>query len=184
METVEKILVKYELNGNIYEFVGDIENGLFDPYDVSATKNGEPAEDFGRSWAGVKREVEDTVCSAFAAYFNDDQTVKILEICEEAKAFKNQNQSYTNGYTFNGRAVPDKIITPSGDLAELTAIVENGSAYYVGTDNEASVCLYDDGSAATDIWDIFVGSFMNDFRDGNLVYTTDAGRNLAKQYEE
>ena len=151
----------YVVNGDM---IGQLSVDDIDVFDnVEVFKNNEIETQFGETFSGNVIDSYDLLFAIIAAYFNDDTTIEYVYICDEIKALKDNNQTFT--YKVGDRQIPDYVLSPSGNLHIINAITvdakEQGNVFYTMLDKLADGRVFRsadsvvmtrlDGSVATDV---------------------------------
>ncbi len=183
------VLLDCEINGANYALIGDYGLGkefvddIFDPLSVEVYKDYSLTMYFGQTWIGLDLDNYDALGYLISAYVNDQTDVKFNQVCEEIKAYKENNQTYT--HTVNGRKIPNMIVTPKGNIGALHVLTQtkdgkDAFGYYFSDD--VSCVTRMDGSIATDIKEFAINSLVEDLEDNkvNVLYISDEAKQWLK----
>lgn len=172
-------LIEFVVNGGVYTINGSYGDELtgipFSPENIDSVElNGEQVNNFGETWVGTAIDEYEFLAMAVSNYFNDNQSIDFIEVCDEIKNFKDEHQSYS--YELDGRKIPDIVITSSGSVCELVAFSRSCAYYYdedAMEDAIASIVTREDGSVATNIEKSFMLSLMEEYEKSQLIYMTE-----------
>lgn len=170
-------LIEYKVNDDTFVVFGEyaaVNADVFDPAELDyVMRNGSQMESFGETWAGSALDANYVLGRAIASYVNDDLSVEIVEVCDQIRDYKAQIQSYS--HEVEGRKVPDVVVTPLGETADLVAISQTG-AYYVNEGSNIFIATRTDGSLATNYEAFFESALAEDFDNGQMIFMTDVLR--------
>lgn len=135
---------------------------LFMPEDLEIKVNGVKKEKFGSSWNGVTVDAYKRYGALLSAYLSDNECVLFPEICDELINYKNSIQHYSHSY--EGKDVPDVVVTPKGAILHLVAISKNGR-YYQNEEDFVFAVTNHEGETITDMEDFWVGAISQDWEE-------------------
>lgn len=183
------VLFDCEIDGAHIEAIGDYGHGLeftddiFDPVSLEIHKDGVKTENFGQTWIGMDLDSYAVLGYLVSVYVNDQTDVKFNQVCEEIKAYKENNQTYT--HTVDGRKIPDMVVTPLGQTAKLHVLTKtkdgkDAFGYYFSDDLACVTRM--NGSIATDIEEFATNSLVEDLEDDkvNVLYISDEAKQWLK----